>query len=137
MRYSRCERFFLQARLILHGSFSRVYWRCVRSQFIRSSVWSDETVDGQALSASDLNVSPQIADRAETFLHGLPFEPNSVAMVQLCGPYVLAGERDLRRARDHMNLSEWHEYRLNQQEKLLANIASPSKPVGCHCSSTR
>jgi hypothetical protein len=83
-------------------------------------LWSDETVEGQALSASDLNVSPQIADRAETFLHGLPFEPNSVAMVQLCGPYVLAGERDLRRARDHMNLSEWHQYSLNQQEKLLA-----------------
>jgi hypothetical protein len=100
-------------------------------------LWSDETVEGQALSASDLNVSPQIGDRAETFLHGLPFEPNSVAMVQLCGPYVLAGERDLRRARDHMNLSERHQYSLNQQEKLLANIASPSKPMRYHCSSTR
>ena len=33
-------------------------------------------------------------------------------------------ERDVRRGRDHMNLSEWEQYSFKQQEKLLADIAS-------------
>ena len=33
-------------------------------------------------------------------------------------------ERDVRHGRDHMNLSEWREYTPNQQQKLLADIAS-------------
>jgi hypothetical protein len=36
-------------------------------------------------------------------------------------------ERDVRHGRDHMNLSRWPEYSLNQQEKLLADIASALK----------
>lgn len=38
-------------------------------------------------------------------------------------------ERDVRRGRDEMNLSEWNKYNFNQQEKLLADIASA---VGNH-----
>jgi len=36
-------------------------------------------------------------------------------------------ERDVRRGRDRMNLSEWHQYTLAQQEKLLADVASAVK----------
>lgn len=36
-------------------------------------------------------------------------------------------ERDVRRGRDHMNLSDWHQYNLNRQENLLADIASAVK----------
>ena len=36
-------------------------------------------------------------------------------------------ERDVRRGRDHMNLSEWQQYTWKQQEKLLADVASAVK----------
>lgn len=36
-------------------------------------------------------------------------------------------ERDVHRGRDHMNLSEWDKYTFNQQEKLLADVASAVK----------
>lgn len=36
-------------------------------------------------------------------------------------------ERDVRRGRDHMNLSNWPQYSFKQQEKLLADIASVAK----------
>jgi hypothetical protein len=36
-------------------------------------------------------------------------------------------ERDVHRGRDHMNLSDWPQYSLKRQEKLLANIASTVK----------
>lgn len=36
-------------------------------------------------------------------------------------------ERDVRRGRDHMNLSEWQQYSFKQREKLLADIASVVK----------
>jgi hypothetical protein len=36
-------------------------------------------------------------------------------------------ERDVRRGRDHMNLSTWDEYSFNQRQKLLADIASAVK----------
>lgn len=36
-------------------------------------------------------------------------------------------ERDVRRGRDHMNVSDWPQYSLKRQEKLLADIASVVK----------
>jgi hypothetical protein len=36
-------------------------------------------------------------------------------------------ERDVRRGRDHMNLSEWQKYTLQQRQKLLADLASTVK----------
>jgi hypothetical protein len=36
-------------------------------------------------------------------------------------------ERDVRRGRDHMNLSHWPQYNFKQREKLLADIASVVK----------
>ena len=36
-------------------------------------------------------------------------------------------ERDVRRGRDHMNLSEWQQYPSQQRQKLLADIASAVK----------
>jgi hypothetical protein len=36
-------------------------------------------------------------------------------------------ERDVRRGRDHMNLSYWPQYSLKRQEQLLADIASVVK----------
>ena len=36
-------------------------------------------------------------------------------------------ERDVRRGRDHMNLSQWPQYSLKRQERLLADIASVVK----------
>jgi hypothetical protein len=33
-------------------------------------------------------------------------------------------ERDVRRGRDHMNLSEWQQYTSQQRQKLLADVAS-------------
>src|SRR6266516_1325752 len=36
-------------------------------------------------------------------------------------------ERDVRHGRDHMNFSRWPEYSLQQQEKLLADVASALK----------
>lgn len=36
-------------------------------------------------------------------------------------------ERDVRRGRDRLNLSDWHQYTLTQQEQLLAAIASAVK----------
>jgi hypothetical protein len=36
-------------------------------------------------------------------------------------------ERDVRRGRDYMNLSEWQQYTLQQRQKLLADVASTVK----------
>jgi hypothetical protein len=36
-------------------------------------------------------------------------------------------ERDVRAGRDHLNLSRWQDYSLQQKEKLLADIASVVK----------
>ena len=36
-------------------------------------------------------------------------------------------ERDVRRGRDHLNLSEWQQYTFQQKEKLLADIATVVK----------
>jgi len=36
-------------------------------------------------------------------------------------------ERDVRRGRDHMNLSEWQQYTFQQRQKLLADAASAVK----------
>ena len=36
-------------------------------------------------------------------------------------------ERDVRRGRDHMNFSEWQQYTLQKQQKLLADVASAVK----------
>ena len=36
-------------------------------------------------------------------------------------------ERDVRRGRDRMNLSEWQHYTLRQRQKLLADVASAVK----------
>ncbi len=36
-------------------------------------------------------------------------------------------ERDVREGRDHLNVSEWHQYTLEQQKKLLAEIATEVK----------
>ena len=36
-------------------------------------------------------------------------------------------ERDVRRGRDHMNFSRWPEYSLQQQQKVLADVASALK----------
>ena len=36
-------------------------------------------------------------------------------------------ERDVRRGRDHMNLSEWQQYTLQRRQKLLADVASAVK----------
>ena len=36
-------------------------------------------------------------------------------------------ERDVRRGRDHLNLSHWQQYTFSQQSKLLADIASAVK----------
>jgi cytochrome c len=36
-------------------------------------------------------------------------------------------ERDVRRGRSHLNLSEWSQYNLNKRQKLLADIASEVK----------
>jgi cytochrome c len=36
-------------------------------------------------------------------------------------------ERDVRQGRDHMNFSRWPEYSFQQQEKLLADIATALK----------
>jgi cytochrome c len=36
-------------------------------------------------------------------------------------------ERDVRQGRDHMNFSRWPEYSLQQQQKVLADVASALK----------
>jgi cytochrome c len=36
-------------------------------------------------------------------------------------------ERDVRRGRDHMNLSEWQQYTMHKRQKLLADVASAVK----------
>ena len=82
---------------------------------------------GQAVSASDLRASPQVAavlSRSCTDCHsGKTVWP----WYSYVAPMSWLVERDVRRGRDRMNLSEWHQYTLAQQEKLLADVASAVK----------
>ena len=74
-----------------------------------------------------LKVSPQIA----AVLKRSCMDCHSNATVWPWYSYVAPAswlvERDVRRGRDHMNLSKWNQYDFKQQEKLLADIASAVK----------
>lgn len=84
-------------------------------------------VEQRADPISDLNVPPEIAAVLKRSCMDCHSNRTVWPWYSYVAPMSWLVERDVRRGRDHMNLSEWHEYSLNQRQKLLADIASAVK----------
>jgi hypothetical protein len=83
----------------------------------------------QAVSAGGLNMPPEIATVLKRSCMDCHSNRTVWPWYSYVAPMSWMVERDVRRGRDEMNLSEWNQYNFNQQEKLLADIASA---VGNH-----
>lgn len=81
----------------------------------------------QEVAASDLNLSPQVAAVLKRSCADCHSNQTVWPWYSYVAPMSWLVERDVRRGRDRMNLSAWHQYTLNQEEKLLADIASAVK----------
>jgi len=85
--------------------------------------------EGQAVSAGGLNMPPEIATVLKRSCMDCHSNRTVWPWYSYVAPMSWMVERDVRRGRDGMNLSEWNRYNFHQQEKLLADIASA---VGNH-----
>ncbi len=83
----------------------------------------------QAVSAGGLKMPPEIAAVLKRSCMDCHSNRTVWPWYSYVAPMSWMVERDVRRGRDEMNLSEWNQYGFNQQEKLLADIASA---VGNH-----
>ncbi len=83
--------------------------------------------DGRAVSASDLRAAPQVADVLKRSCMDCHSSQTVWPWYSYVAPMSWLVERDVRRGRDHMNLSVWHQYTLEQREKFLADVASAVK----------
>ncbi len=81
----------------------------------------------QEVSASDLNLSPQVAALLKRSCMDCHSNRTMWPWYSYVAPMSWLVERDVGRGRDRLNLSLWHQYTLSQQEKLLADIASAVK----------
>lgn len=83
--------------------------------------------DGHKLPIADLKPPPEVAavfKRSCTDCHS---NHTVWPWYSYVAPMSWLVERDVRRGRDHMNLSEWDQYTFKQREELLADIASAVK----------
>jgi hypothetical protein len=83
----------------------------------------------QAVSAAGLNMRPEIAAVLKRSCMDCHSNGTVWPWYSYVAPMSWMVERDVRRGRDEMNLSEWNQHNFTQQEKLLADIASA---VGNH-----
>jgi hypothetical protein len=83
--------------------------------------------DPQGVSDTDLNLSPQVAVVLKRSCMDCHSNRTVWPWYRYVAPMSWLVERDVRRGRDHLNLSEWNQYNFNQREKLLADIASVVK----------
>lgn len=83
--------------------------------------------DPQAVSVSGLILPPQIAAVLKRSCMDCHSNHTVWPWYSYVAPMSWLVERDVHRGRDHMNLSEWDKYTFNQQEKLLADVASAVK----------
>ncbi len=81
----------------------------------------------QAVPAGGLKVPPEIAAVLKRSCMDCHSNQTAWPWYSYVAPVSWLVERDVRRGRDHMNLSEWNQYDFTRQEKLLADIASAVK----------
>jgi Haem-binding domain len=83
--------------------------------------------ESAAVSARSLRIAPQIAAVLKRSCMDCHSNQTVWPWYSYVVPMSWLVERDVRRGRDHMNFSEWDQYTFNQQEKLLADIATAVK----------
>jgi Haem-binding domain len=83
--------------------------------------------DWQAVPARDLHVPPELAPLLKRSCMDCHSNRTSWPWYSYVAPVSWLVERDVRRGRQHMNLSEWDQYTFKQREKLLAGIATAVK----------
>jgi hypothetical protein len=81
----------------------------------------------QAVPAGGLKVQPEIAAVLKRSCMDCHSNQTAWPWYSYVAPVSWLVERDVRRGRDHMNLSEWNQYDFTRQQKLLADIASTVK----------
>jgi Haem-binding domain len=88
---------------------------------------SMKLAQGQAVPAGGLKVQPEIAAVLKRSCMDCHSNQTAWPWYSYVAPVSWLVERDVRRGRDHMNLSEWSLYDVTRQQKLLADIASAVK----------
>src|SRR3954454_6574352 len=83
--------------------------------------------DGHKPSVDGLKLSPEITAVLKRSCMDCHSNQTVWPWYSYVAPMSWLIERDVRRGRDHMNLSEWQQYTFKQKEKLLADIASAVK----------
>jgi hypothetical protein len=84
-------------------------------------------VDGRQLPVDNLHPSPEVAAILKRSCVDCHSNQTTWPWYSYVAPMSWLVERDVRRGRDHLNLSTWDEYSFNQRVKLLADIASAVK----------
>ena len=83
--------------------------------------------DRQAIPASELPVWPQVGAVLNRSCMDCHSSHTVWPWYSYVAPMSWLVEKDVRRGRDRLNLSEWNGYTLQQQKELLADIASAVK----------
>jgi len=81
----------------------------------------------QAASVTDLRISPEIGTLLKRSCMDCHSNRTAWPWYSYVAPMSWLVERDVRRGRDYINLSEWDQYTSKQREKFLADIASVIK----------
>jgi Haem-binding domain len=82
---------------------------------------------GHKASVDDLKLPPEITTIFKRSCADCHSSQTAWPWYSYVAPVSWLVERDVRRGRDHMNLSEWQQYTLQKRQKLLADVASAVK----------
>lgn len=116
--------FFFRRLWFCSGGFAGLLALCSVAVHPSGSV---KLTDRQAVSESDLHVSPEVASMLKRSCMDCHSNQTAWPWYSYVAPMSWLVEKDVRQGRDHINFSEWDQYSFKQREKFLADVASAVK----------